>query len=90
MTKRNRFAALLAAVLALVLLFSVFFIAFESHHDCCGDDCAICAGLQFCGNLLRQLLLTVGILLSVRLLLTAALFAADRVFFRNPPGYTHY
>ena len=48
-------AALLACALVCVLLFSVFFIALEAEHDCAGEDCAVCAVLTLCENLLRQL-----------------------------------
>lgn len=56
MTRQKRFlAALLACGLAFVMLFSLFFIALETDHDCHEDDCAICAVLSICENLLRDL-----------------------------------
>ena len=43
MTKKPCFMTrLLAAVLAVVMLFSAVYIAVEADHDCSGEDCAIC------------------------------------------------
>lgn len=56
MNKRTRAAAMaLACVLALILLFSVFFIVLEADHDCAGEDCAVCAVLNVCETLLHRL-----------------------------------
>ena len=58
--------AILAAVLAFVLLFSVLYLALEADHDCChGEDCAICAQIHACVQLLRQLTLTLALALPV-------------------------
>ena len=67
MTKRNRFlTTLLTIAVAFVMLTSVAYIAKESHHDCVGDNCAICHQLQACENLLK----------SIGLAGAAAVFAA--------------
>ena len=67
MTKRNRFlTTLLTIAVAFVMLTSVAYIAKESHHDCVGDNCAICHQLQVCENLLK----------SIGLAGAAAVFAA--------------
>lgn len=55
MANRTRFAALGGALLAFALLFSVFFVALESDHDCSGKDCAICHQIHACQTLLEQL-----------------------------------
>ncbi len=60
--KRRR--AILAAVLALVLLFLVLHVVLEAEHDCHGDDCAICARLHTCVELLRSLALTLVLALT--------------------------
>ena len=52
---RKRALAVWAAVLAIVMLFSVLFIALEADHDCHGDGCAICAQISACVDLLRHL-----------------------------------
>lgn len=56
MTKKLCFMTrLLAAVLAVVMLFSAVYIAVEADHDCSGEDCAICHHLQVCENLLKSI-----------------------------------
>lgn len=56
MTKKPCFMTrLLAAVLAVVMLFSAVYIAVEANHDCSGEDCAICHQLQACENLLKSI-----------------------------------
>ena len=56
MIKQKQLTAVLALLLAFVMLFSVLYIAFEADHDCCGEDCAVCAQLHACEELLRNLL----------------------------------
>ena len=54
MTKKTRvLTMLLAAVMALVMLSSAAYIAAESHHDCTGEDCAICHQIKACEELLK-------------------------------------
>ena len=56
MTKKPCFMTrLLAAVLAVVMLFSAVYIAVESDHECTGVDCAICHQIGVCENLLKSL-----------------------------------
>ena len=56
MTKKPCFMTrLLAAVLAVVMLFSAVYIAVEADHDCSGEDCAICRQIGICENLLKSL-----------------------------------
>ena len=56
MTKKPCFMTrLLAAVLAVVMLFSAVYIAVEADHDCSGEDCAICHQIGVCENLLKSL-----------------------------------
>lgn len=55
MQKDRTLAMVLACLLALILLFSVFAIAEEAAHDCCGEGCVVCAVLNACENLLHQL-----------------------------------
>ena len=56
MTKKPCFITrLLAAVLAVVMLFSAVYIAVEAEHDCSGEDCAICHQIGVCENLLKSL-----------------------------------
>lgn len=56
MSKRMRLSAACGAVLLIfALIFSVFFVAAESDHDCSGEHCAVCHQLQICQTLLEQL-----------------------------------
>ena len=56
MTKKPCFMTrLLAAVLAVVMLFSAVYIAVEANHNCSGEDCAICRQISICENLLKTL-----------------------------------
>ena len=56
MTNRKQLTILTAALLVFVMLFSVLFIVLEADHDCCGEDCAVCAQIRACEDLLRNLL----------------------------------
>ncbi len=38
----------LAVVLTAVFALSVFFVVFESKHNCSGDDCQICQSVNLC------------------------------------------
>ena len=56
MTKKPCFMTrLLAAVLAVVMLFSAVYISVEADHDCSGEYCAICHQIGVCENLLKSL-----------------------------------
>ena len=56
MTKKPCFITrLLAAVLAVVMLFSAVYIAVEADHDCSGEDCAICHQIGVCEHLQKSL-----------------------------------
>ena len=47
---------LTALLLALVMILSISFIALNADHDCCGEDCRICAQIRACEELLHDLL----------------------------------
>ena len=61
MTNR-KFIAFVAILLAFAMLFSAFYIILEADHDCDGEDCAICAQICLCENILRQLALALLVL----------------------------
>ncbi len=75
MIKSKRFASVLVLLVAFIMLFSVLFIALEADHDCCGEDCAICAQIQVCENLLRNLMTAASLVVTVW-----SLYALARVF----------
>ena len=60
----KRFASVIALLVAFIMLFSVLFVALEADHDCCGEDCNICAQIQVCEDLLRNLLMTMAVLIA--------------------------
>ena len=45
---RRIMAGIMSLLMLMIVLFSAFFIAAETHHDCCGEDCQICACIQQC------------------------------------------
>ncbi len=53
--KNGHVAVIMAALLLFLILFSVFYEALEADHECCGEDCPICAMLIQCENLIRTI-----------------------------------
>ena len=55
--KVSKFRKIAAGVMGLMmlvtLLLSVTYIIEETHHDCCGEDCPICATILQCANTVR-------------------------------------
>jgi len=84
MTRRNRTAAILAAVLALILLFSALFIVLEADHDCHGENCRVCMQIRLCEGLLRQAAVFLAVMLAEGVL--RALFRAGKAFLRRTAG----
>ena len=55
-SKRLRITAGIMGVMMLVIvLFSAFYIAAETDHDCCGEECTICACIHQCENILHRI-----------------------------------
>ncbi len=52
---RKAVAGFLSLVVLFVISFSICYVALEADHDCCGEDCHICACLDECGNTLQLL-----------------------------------
>ncbi len=46
---------IMAIMMLLVVLFSAFYLAAESGHDCSGEDCPICEIIQSCENTLQHM-----------------------------------
>ena len=51
--QRRRAAWILLVGFLLVILVSLTFCAEEVNHDCTGADCAVCAQLKLCENILH-------------------------------------
>ncbi len=45
---RRLLAGTMAIVVLVTVMFSIAFIAVESGHDCCGEECHICACIRMC------------------------------------------
>lgn len=48
-------AGIMGIMILVVLLLSVFFIAAEAGHECSEENCPICACIEHCANLQKQL-----------------------------------
>ncbi|MCR4689871.1 MAG: hypothetical protein K5739_00795 [Lachnospiraceae bacterium] len=46
-------ASIMTVMMLVFMFFSAFFIAEHIHHDCCGEDCPVCASIQQCEHMLR-------------------------------------
>lgn len=83
-SKTKNFAVCIAAIVLLsALLFSAFFIAAETGHDCSGEDCPICVVLEQCENTLHQmnggLTAVIALILPITFFLPAySLFVCDQ------------
>ena len=75
-TKRRLFSCLLILLIIFVLFASFYFIIHESHHDCEGERCPVCAMIAICRNTLKTF--------SIALLLTAALLSSLHAFLSAP------
>ena len=64
MIKSKRTAAVIALAAALIMLFSVLFIALETDHDCCGEGCAVCAQVRVCIGFLQNLLTSAALVVA--------------------------
>ena len=72
MMNRKRIGVLLVCIgLVIALSVSVFYIAHEAHHHCCGEDCPICETIAVNVRLLRTLGLALFALLLFRFRLPA-------------------
>ena len=48
-------ACVMSFMMLFIMLFSAFYIAAESDHDCTGENCPICACIQRCEHTLHQI-----------------------------------
>lgn len=47
-------SVLLGVILCVSILCSALFLSLETHHDCAGEDCPICAVVMQCERLLQS------------------------------------
>ena len=84
-SKALRIAAVTMGLMMLVLVaFSAFYIAAEADHDCCGEDCQICACIHQCEKTLRGIgdgtAVQCATIVPAILILFAAAFVIPAVF----------
>ncbi len=77
-------ASLMGFLLLFVLLFSSFYIAAESQHECDGEDCHICSVLEQCENTLQQIGTAGNVRTAVSVAVLLLVFAACLVVFSVP------
>ena len=46
-------AGIIGLMMLVLVLFSAFYISTETDHECCGEDCPICACFLQCENALH-------------------------------------
>ena len=76
-------AGVMGLMMLVIGLFSAFYIASETDHACCGEDCPVCACLRQCENILHGLgegIAARSAAAPVRLIFLAAAFVTTAVF----------
>ncbi|MBP5159522.1 MAG: hypothetical protein ILP10_04415 [Lachnospiraceae bacterium] len=54
-TTKRITACVMAIMMLAIMLFSAFFVAHEMEHDCTGEDCPVCACIEWCENALHRM-----------------------------------
>lgn len=64
--KKNRsvYAGVLCGILVVALILSGLFVTTHLDHDCTGENCAVCAMLFSCEQLIRSLTAVVALLVA--------------------------
>ena len=55
MNKKRTLALVLSAMLCVLVMFSVFFVAAENNHDCTGENCPICYQINMCESTVKSI-----------------------------------
>ena len=75
MKKTSKIAAVLLTIaLCISMLGAAFCIAEHTHHECAGENCAVCAALEQCGERLHAAVSAVS---AAAALLLTALYAVS-------------
>lgn len=80
MNHKRAMAGSIAALVLVIVLFSAVYLTVESHHDCSGEGCPVCAALAQCEHQIRQI---GGAVVVAALVVTVSLFGAPSVFSTN-------
>ena len=80
------FGKVLGVLMVLSLLCAFFFIAFEAHHECEGEECPICACLEECVRTVRSLgdslpILSALVVIYVATVLVSLAESGELIFF---------
>jgi hypothetical protein len=59
--KKRTISFVLAICIMMVLLFSMFYVAAESNHDCADRSCPVCYQISVCKDTLRTLSISVAV-----------------------------
>lgn len=88
MTKRAKYmAVVLAFAVVFVMLWSSFYIAAESDHECTGENCPICEQISVCCNTIRTI--SSGIAAVVAAVLLSYAFSRTVLLYKEEtPIYT--
>ena len=62
--KRRIISFLMILLIVFVLVSSFWFILHETHHDCSGEDCPVCAMIAVCKNTLKSVFAALTLVLS--------------------------
>ena len=62
--KRRIISILMILLIVFVLVSSFWFILHETHHDCTGEDCPVCAMIAVCRNTLKTVFIALLLILS--------------------------
>ena len=62
--KRRIISFLMILLIVFVLVSSFWFILHETHHDCSGEDCPVCAMIAVCKNTLNSVFAALLLVLS--------------------------
>lgn len=74
MNKKQKITAIvLCLFFVAVLALSLDFIAEETHHDCCGEECPICAVLHTADNILEGVKRIVGTVVAFALFISVTI-----------------
>ena len=76
--KRKKEIAIFILIVSVLTIFSSFFVYAESHHDCAGEDCPVCAILQIVGNVAKFALILCATALTLFVLSRFAVLVARR------------
>ncbi len=52
--KERAAAGIICVMMLVMIILAAFFVAFETEHECTGEDCPVCDIIRLCENTLHQ------------------------------------